>query len=137
MLRTILLCAVSSMLLASCGGMTEKKMSEVMQDCDTGQKFSTFINCIKTSYKRNPNSETVRSFYAQVDAVVEDYKAGKLSEAKAKAKAYELYDATVGAGNRAKRLRAASGSTVVVNNPTPIYRPVYSTNRYSSRYSRY
>jgi hypothetical protein len=106
-------------------------MHEVMQTCNSNANFDAYVSCLKKTYKRDPNHQTVQSFYAQLGATLEDYNNGKLTEAKAKAKAYELYDATVGAGNRAAAQRAASGSTVVVNNPSPVYTPVYTGGGYT------
>jgi hypothetical protein len=117
-----------AMFLTACN--TEPMMHEVMQTCNSNSKFSEYVNCLKINYKRNPDLQSVQSFYAQLDATLEDYNRGKLTEAKAKAKAYELYDATIGVGNRAAAQRAASGSTVIVNNSSPIYTPTYTRSTY-------
>ena len=122
----VLLCAL---VLTACNA--EPAMHEVMQSCNSNSKFNAYVSCLKSTYKRYPNRQSVQSFYAQLDAAVEDYNNGKLTEAKAKAKAYEIYDATVGAGNRARAQRRASGSTVIVNNPTPVYTPTYSRRTYT------
>ena len=99
---------------------TEPPMIDIMTKCDVGTEFDTYVDCIKFNYKRDPDSTDVISFYAQLDAVVEDYKEGRLSQAKAKAQAFALYDATVGAGNKARAQRAAMMSAYT---PPPVYSP--------------
>jgi hypothetical protein len=70
----------------------------------TNPPFPALVACIKSTYNtqgRNPSHADVQSFYAQSDALVEEYNAKKLTDAQAKAQLYKVYDATVGAGNRA------------------------------------
>ena len=107
---------LSMLIFSGCNpaALMEPPMIEVMRGCDTGVKFSEYVSCIKTNYKRFPNRESVISFYAQLDAVTEDYKKGRLSETKAKAKAFELFDATIGAENTAIRNRPVTNTSVNV-----------------------
>ena len=101
--------------LASCGIM-EPRMSSVMESCDTRSDFAQYVNCIKNEYKRDPNAQSVRSLYAQLDAIKEDYESGLLSDAKAKAAAYIAYDQTVGAENARLDANTYQPSTTVINN---------------------
>ena len=109
MRNILVISAIAAATLTACG----PAMHEVMRTCDTGIKFPAYVNCLKTSYERFPDRAEVISFYAQLDGLVEDYDNGSVSEAKAKARAFEIYDATVGAANNA---RAASSTTVINNN---------------------
>jgi hypothetical protein len=100
-----LLCLVIG--LVSCAK-PEAPMHIVMQNCSTQSNFSDFVFCLKANYKKAPNSSSVLSFYAQLDAVLESYDAGELSETKARARAYEIYDTTIGADNIAQAARTAT-----------------------------
>lgn len=109
-MRNILVTSlIAAAALTACG----PAMHQVMQTCDTGIKFPGYVSCLKSTYERAPNAAEVVSFYAQLDGLVEEYNKGGISEAKAKARAFEIYDATVGAANNA---RAASSTTVINNN---------------------
>lgn len=102
MKKIILLSA--AMLLVGCEP-TAPAMSSVMNSCET-KNFSVFNNCIQKTYTRNPDGGSVRSLYAQLNAIEEDQRRGKITQTKAKALAYKAYDATVGAGNRSNRQAA-------------------------------
>ena len=83
------------------------EMSSVMNSCET-KRFGDFNSCIQQTYTRDPNHKNVRSLYAQLNAIDEDRRRGKITHVKAKALAYAAYDATVGAGNRANNRAAAA-----------------------------
>ena len=85
--------------LLGCLNPLKPKLHSVMSSCDTPE-FSDFNSCIQRNYERNPNASDVRSMYAQLNAIEEDQKSGKITQTKAKALAYKIYDATVGASNR-------------------------------------
>ena len=69
------------------------KMSSVVSSCETPD-FSDFNSCIQRNYKRDlvKVHRKTRSLYAQLDAIEEDQKNGKISQVKAKALAYRAYD---------------------------------------------
>jgi hypothetical protein len=87
--------------LLGCLNPLKPKLHSVMSSCDTPD-FSDFNSCIQRSYERSSGSD-VMSMYAQLNAIEEDQKSGKISQTKAKALAYKVYDATVGASNREAR----------------------------------
>ncbi|MDB4830406.1 hypothetical protein OAH41_04595 [Paracoccaceae bacterium] len=79
-----------------------------MSSCESRSNFSSYVRCIKNDYTRDPGASTVKSLYARLAAIDEDFQNGSLSEVKARAEAYIAYDETVGAGNRARRIAAAA-----------------------------
>lgn len=92
------------LLLAGCFGSGEPlppAMSSVMSSCESRSNFTYYVRCIKSEYTRSPDSSNVKSLYARLSAIDEDFQNGSLSEVKARAEAYIAYDETVGAGNRA------------------------------------
>jgi hypothetical protein len=99
-------------LLGACDSVVAPPLMTVMQSCEANKKFSDFVSCVKTNYTRSPNDPGVLSFYAQLNSVVEDYDLGLISNNKARAQTYQLYDATVGAGNRARQNRPVTNVTV-------------------------
>ena len=85
------------------GCVTGIPMSRAMTQCDTGQKFSDYASCIRTTYTkqgRYPNDAVIKAFYANLDEIDESYRGGKLTDAQAKSAAYNAYLNTVEASNR-------------------------------------
>ena len=89
-------------------------MHVVMDTCENRSNFTAYVSCIKTTYKRNPSHSSVRSLYAQLDGINEDYQNGVLSDVKAKAAARIAYDNTVGASNARAAARAAAAYTAPI-----------------------
>ena len=101
-------------------------MSSVMSSCESRSNFSSYVRCIKNDYTRDPGASTVKSLYARLAAIDEDFQNGSLSEVKARAEAYKAYDETVEAGNRAQR--AADAAYAASYTPyTPYQAPATST----------
>jgi hypothetical protein len=104
-MKNKLLILSATVLLLGSGCAFKPMVSEVMTACSsTNPPFPALVTCIKDTYNtqgRAPNHPDVKSFYAQIDVIVEEYNAKKLTDAQAKAQLYKTYDATVGAGNRA------------------------------------
>ena len=92
---------------------TEPNMDAVMGSCEGNSNFNSYVSCIKTTYKRDPNARAVRAFYAQLDAISDDLKSGKVSEARARADAHMAYEATIGVANT--RLREAWDRQQAIN----------------------
>ena len=113
-MRMLIICI--AFLLVSCG-VRAPSMSSVMESCETRSDFSSYVSCIKNDYTRDPGHQTVRSLYAQLSAINEDYQSGALSNTKARAAAYKAYDQTVGAGNARQRANAAAyNPPTIINN---------------------
>ena len=93
--------ALVLLFLAGCFGSSAPSMSSVMSSCESRSNFTSYVHCIKNDYTRDPSASTVKSLYARLAAIDEDYQNGVLSEVKARAEAYIAYDETVAAGNRA------------------------------------
>jgi len=87
-------------------------MITVINGCQTHHNFDNFsdwVNCIKQSYTQygtSPNEPAVLNFGAFLDAIDEDYKAGKVSFVKARAQMVEAWRNTIEADN----LRNAASS---------------------------
>ena len=99
------------LLVAGCFGSGEPlppAMSSVMSSCESRSNFTSYVRCIKSDYTRYPNHSVTRSIYAQLDALVEEYEVGAISQTKAMSEAYVIYDSTWGAENRARNLAAAA-----------------------------
>ena len=107
----VIVLGITGLLLSGCMSVMEPSMSSVMSSCESRSEFTSYVNCIKTNYKRFPNRSETRSMYAQLDAVNEDYQNGLLSEVKAKAAARVIYDETVGAANARRASNAAASSS--------------------------
>ena len=103
----LFLLGIAGLLFSGCA-ITEPTMNVVMDSCENRPNFTAYVSCIKTTYKRNPNSPSVRSLYAQLDGINEDYQNGILSDVKAKAAARIAYDNTVGTSNARAAARAAA-----------------------------
>jgi hypothetical protein len=94
LVMAILICA----LISGCG----TRMKNVLRECDKGQNFSSYSYCIKSTYDRKgtrPNSTSVRSFYANLDAITEAYNNQEISAIKAKSMTYDSFMRTVQAEN--------------------------------------
>lgn len=101
----VLLSAVAGFALSGC---MEPEMDDVMASCESNSNFTSYVNCIKTDYKRDPSASTVRSLIARLNSINEDYENGSISEIKARAAARIAYDETVGEGNARRRSNAAA-----------------------------
>ena len=87
--------ALVLLFLAGCFGSSAPSMSSVMSSCESRSNFTSYVRCIKNDYTRDPSASTVKSLYARLAAIDEDYQNGVLSEVKARAEAYIAYDETV------------------------------------------
>jgi len=90
------------LVLSGCGA----QMSQVMRDCDKGQNFSAYSYCLKDTYSRQgrtPNATIVRAFYANLDAIDEQYRSGRMTDAQAKSAAYDSFLNTIQASNDRNR----------------------------------
>jgi hypothetical protein len=105
------LLGIAGLLFSGCGIM-HPQMHVVMDSCESRPNFTSYVSCIKSEYKRNPGSSSVRSLYAQLDGINEDYQNGILSDVKAKAAARIAYDNTVGASNARAAARAAASAPI-------------------------
>ncbi len=79
-------------------------MSDVMRECDQGQSYQSYANCIRRTYDargNKPNDGTVRAFYAGMDAIREANYRGAISDIQAKSATYDLWRRTIDASNRA------------------------------------
>lgn len=93
-MRYMFLVAVCS--LASCG-MQSPSMKNVMASCSTEEKFIDYSACIKNTYERSPDADSVKSFYVLLDGINRDHKNGKVSEFQSRVNAETAYDMTIGA----------------------------------------
>lgn len=103
--------ALALLFLAGCFGSGESlppAMSSVMSSCESRSNFSSYVRCIKSDYTRYPNHPDVKSLYARLAAIDEDFQNGSLSEVKARAEAYIAHDETVAEGIRARDIAAAA-----------------------------
>ena len=69
-----------------------------MRDCDKGQPFNSYANCIRASYEKDGiarNEPSVRAFYANLRAIQEKYDNKKLTDAEAKSATYSSYMSTI------------------------------------------
>ena len=98
-------------------------VSSVMSSCESRSNFTAYVRCIKSDYTRYPNRSEVKSLYARLSAIDEDFQKGVLSEVKARAEAYKAYDDTVAAANRARDIADAASYTPY----TPYQAPATST----------
>ena len=74
----------------------EPTMSSVMSSCEYSRSFDSYANCIKSNYKRFPDRRITRAFYAQLNAISDDLKSGRISESRARADAHLAYEQTIG-----------------------------------------
>ena len=99
---------IACLVLSGCMPMMEPRMSSVMSSCESFSNFTSYVSCIKSNYKRYPNHSVTRSMYAQLDALVEEYEDGTISQTKARSAAYIIYDKTWGAENKSRLANAAA-----------------------------
>lgn len=104
----VIVLGITGLFLSGCMSVMEPSMSSVMNSCETRSDFTSYVSCIKTNYKRNVNSSSVKSLMARLYSINEDYENGSMSEIKARAAARIAYDETVGASNARSRSNAAS-----------------------------
>lgn len=93
-------------------------MAVVMSNCDQGQRFDAYAACIKNTYAKSgtrPGSAPVRAFYADLDAISESYRNGRISDAQAKSYAYQAYSRTVEAANDRNSAAALSYYGIMQN----------------------
>lgn len=98
---------IAGIALSGCN-LVAPQMSSVMQSCEYSPNFTSYVSCIKTDYTKDPGASTVRSLYARLDSINEDYENGSISEIKARAAARIAYDQTVGEGNARAAANAAA-----------------------------
>lgn len=119
----------AALLLGGCG----TSMRQVMETCDSASTFDLYAVCIKGIYAKEgsrPNAASVKAFYASLDSLTELYADKKISNAQARAAAYQAFVLTVQADNdrRAAAFEAAMGGLAgmpqgqaqpsLLNNPT-------------------
>lgn len=83
-------------------GPSKKQMQTVMNGCEFGQKFDDYVFCVKHTYQVEgaaPNSTSVRAFYANLDMINESYLNKNITQAQAKAYAYDAYLKTIHVDN--------------------------------------
>jgi len=83
-------------------GPVRKNMQVVMNECDQGQSFDSYVYCVKSTYQSQgtmPNSSAVRAFYANLDAVNEAFLNKTITQVQAKKLTYDAYMSTVHADN--------------------------------------
>ena len=98
----------ATFLLASCETMPaappKMRMSTVMNECEATYKvdFDQYANCIKLRYAAEgttPDAVSVRAFISNLDALNEMYTNKQITNAQAKAQAYDYYLKTIHAQN--------------------------------------
>ena len=104
----LVLAGIAGLALSGCMNPMEPRMSSVMNSCESRSNFTSYVSCIKTNYKRDPDDSTVRSLIARLNGINEDYEKGSISEIKARAAARIAYDDTVGEGNARRAANAAA-----------------------------
>lgn len=90
-------------------GPPRKQMQYVLNECDRGQSFDLYVNCVKYTYQTQgtqPNASGVKSFISNLDMLSEAYTNKQITQAQAKAYAYDYYMRTIHAENA--RSKAAS-----------------------------
>ncbi|WP_396432168.1 hypothetical protein [Limnohabitans sp.] len=117
LLKLKLVAAIAvGLILTGCG----TTMKTVMERCDMGSSFDTYASCIKETYTkdgRQPNSASVRAFYASLDSLAELHAANRLSSAEAKAAAYIAFLNTVQADNDRSNAAFANSMNALANMP--------------------
>ena len=130
-MHKLMLVVIVGLALSGCLDSTPKEpeMNAVMGSCESNSNFTRYVSCIKANYKRHPDHSDVKSLYARLDSINEDYENGLVSSIKAKAAARKAYDDTVGAGNaRARANWAASYKPLF----PPSRRPITCTTVYNT-----
>ncbi len=110
-MKNIFFALLSCLCFASCG----TPMSDVMTMCDKKTSFDQYVYCVKSVYStegRQPDSLSIRAFYAYLDSINESYLANKISNAQARAYAYEAFQRTVQAAN--DRAEAAAANAFIM-----------------------
>ena len=103
----VLLVVIAGFSLSGCLNQSPS-MSSVMGSCESRSNFTSYVNCIKTDYTRYPDRSEIRSLYARLNSINEDYENGSISETKARAAARIAYDVTVGTANARRNANAAA-----------------------------
>lgn len=82
-------------LLAGCA----VPMQAVVENCDaTNRAYPEISNCIKNTYIAkggNVNSIAVKSFFASLNVIDDEYKTHQISDDQAKVKMYQAYSKTI------------------------------------------
>lgn len=72
-----------------------KTMKDIMASCDDeGYQFSGYVMCLKKTYIKDgdrPSHPAIRSFFADLELLVEMYEERKISNSKAKSITYKVY----------------------------------------------
>jgi hypothetical protein len=97
-------------------------ISKVMSRCDTGtnvDNFSYYKTCVINTYSaegNRPNSPDIKAFYSQLDVIDEYYRQSKISNAEAKAFAYQSWQSTIDNPNqRSQASEAAKWQSIQKN----------------------
>jgi hypothetical protein len=92
-------------------------MTKVIETCNNANApFPEVSQCIQQTYAKNgnhPNATSVKSFYAELAVITEDYQSKKITDAQARAKLYRAYSNTVDADNRSTRVCMPIGGMIV------------------------
>jgi len=98
-----ILFSVALLPLGSMAQQPRKQMQTVLNECDNGQSFDVYVDCVKSTYRSQgtlPDAPISRAFLAQLDVLNESYKNGQLSQAQSKALAYDAFLKTIYADNQ-------------------------------------
>ena len=106
-MRNIINIFFSCMVIASCG-VKAPAMQEVMASCNTLENFTEYAECIKSTYERDVDHDSVKSFYGMLNNIARDYKAGKVTDFQSRVNAQTAYDMTIGVDNERRRQRNAA-----------------------------
>ena len=106
-MRSIISIFLGCMVIASCG-VKAPAMQEVMTSCNTMANFTEYAECIRSTYERDVELDSVKSFYGMLDNIDSDYKAGKITDFQSRVNAQKAYDMTIGVENERIRRRNAA-----------------------------
>jgi hypothetical protein len=92
-------------------------MTKVIETCNNpNAPFPEVSQCIQQTYAKkgnHPNATSVKSFYAELAVITEDYQSKKITDAQARANLYRAYSNTVDADNRSTRVCMPIGGMIV------------------------
>ena len=116
-MKKIAIISAFALVMTSCG-VIEPSMSSVMSSCEGNTNFGRYVSCIKNNYKRYPDRRITKAFYAQLDAINDDLKRGRISKPRAFADAHVAYENTIGSDN-ARRAASMQRAQAIYNMNRP------------------
>jgi hypothetical protein len=84
----------------------KKGMLQLLNDCDSGQAFDVYVDCIKITYHSQGNAPgipIIKVFYSNLDMINEAYANKAITNAQAKSQTYDSYMKTIHAENTRNR----------------------------------